>query len=174
MYIRIFILYIYGYSYEVLYLALEYNRLLLILLWYDIRCIALYENSQNPSCKWRVYPQEEFTYPQRPCRQAEVTGVVLFFPRYKHAFILIAYRVGSVLSYSTASRVSSNVIIPTHALALAANHFVCKKKSLRVRTCVCALGGNWTHETDFSRHHQLQIATGKIRMNNDVNHNARP
>ena len=36
----------------------------------------------------------------------------------------------------------------THALALSANQFLCEKKSLRV----CALGENWTHEIDFSRH----------------------
>ena len=36
----------------------------------------------------------------------------------------------------------------THALALSADQFLCKQKSLRV----CALGGNWTREIDFSRH----------------------
>ena len=34
----------------------------------------------------------------------------------------------------------------THALALSANQFLCKKKSLRV----CVLGENWTREVHFS------------------------
>ena len=45
------------------------------------------------------------------------------------------------------------------ALALSANQFLCKKKSLRVQ--VCALGENWTREIDFiNRHEDNYQATG--------------
>ena len=48
----------------------------------------------------------------------------------------------------------------THALALSANQFLRKKKSLKV----CALQ-NWTHEIDFSRDEDnLYQATGDAGM----------
>ena len=74
-----------------------------------------------------------------------VTGVIPSPPRYVSSFL-------SCIGFSipTARRFSSYVIMfLTHALlALSADHFLCKQKSLRV----CALGENWTREIDFSRH----------------------
>ena len=41
----------------------------------------------------------------------------------------------------------------THALALSGNHFLCKKKSLRV----CALGEHWTREIDFGIYEKKKL-----------------
>ena len=51
----------------------------------------------------------------------------------------------------------------THALALSADQFLCKKKSLRV----CALGENLTREIDLSRHEDNLLSNGRsIREGN--------
>ena len=70
-------------------------------------------------------------YPQRSSGQAVVTGVVPSPPRYV-PLIFIAHRSAFPLL------VDFHRMLLTHALALSANHFLCKKKSLRV----CALGEN--------------------------------
>ena len=52
-------------------------------------------------------------------------------------------------------------MLPTHALALPANQYSCKKKSLRV----CELGENWTREIDLSSHEDnLAIHRGRRHL----------
>ena len=94
-------------------------------------CIYTYQNHSSTSFSLSNSTRRRF-YPQRSSGQAVVTGVVPFSPSVR-AFNF--YRAqGSALPLL----VDFHRMLLTHALALSANLFLCKKKSPRV----CALSTN--------------------------------
>ena len=85
-------------------------------------------------------------YPRRPSGQGMVTGRCRPFSPAVRAFNFCrAY--GSV----SPLLVDFHRMLLTHDLALSANQFLCRRKSLRV----WALGENWTREIGFSRHEDI-------------------